>query len=120
MAWIASKAIWPFDAPMEARRTETLASDEPSLVPEGEVIYADHRTVLCRRWCWRQGNASKITAESRRVLLNVHALPPATRSEAERACQVLIKRIRDQCGGSAYWYVLDSTSPSREIELGEV
>lgn len=80
----------------------------------GEIIYADDAKVLCRRWCWRQGDQSKITPASRRVVLNVHGLPPATRAEVEAAVQELCELVRRHCGGQALWYVLDREHPHRE------
>jgi DNA/RNA-binding domain of Phe-tRNA-synthetase-like protein len=84
----------------------------------GEVIYVDDDKVLCRRWCWRQGSDSGITAASRRVVLNVHGLPPASRLDVERACQELATLLGQICGGSSSWYVLDASNPCRESRVG--
>ena len=95
------------------RELGTGASDPP---PGGEVIYADDEKVLCRRWCWRQGDDSKITAASRAVVLNVHGLPPAPRSEVEAATRELAELVPRLCGGQACWYVLDRARPLVESD----
>ena len=81
----------------------------------GEIIYADDAKVLCRRWCWRQAEDSKISTESRAVVLNIHGLPPATRQAVEAAAQELAELVPRLCGGSAEWYVLDQVEPRRKL-----
>jgi len=50
------------------------AGDDPNDPPkEGEVVLADDRHVLCRRWNWRQDMRSAITPETRRALITVQA-----------------------------------------------
>jgi DNA/RNA-binding domain of Phe-tRNA-synthetase-like protein len=39
----------------------------------GEVVYADTRHVLCRRWNWRQDARSIITPETRRAIVTLQA-----------------------------------------------
>jgi lysyl-tRNA synthetase class 2 len=94
-----------------------LGEETPSPPEPGEVIYADDATVLCRRWCWRQGERTKITAATRDVVLNVHGLPPGTREQVERACRTLAEEVPRLLGGAATWYVLDAAAPSRATDL---
>jgi len=90
-------------------------ADEP---PEpGEVVYTDDAKVLCRRWSWRQGEASKISAATTNAVLNVHGLPPATPEEVARATETLGELARRICGGQIRWYVLDAATPRIETEL---
>lgn len=86
------------------------ASDPP---PPGEVIYADDQKVLCRRWCWRQGDDSKITNDTQSAVLNIHGLPPASRDEVEAAARELAELVPRLCGGEASWYVLHRAAPVR-------
>jgi DNA/RNA-binding domain of Phe-tRNA-synthetase-like protein len=94
-----------------------LGAEEPDPPEPGEVIYADDAKVLCRRWSWRQGEASKISAATTQAVLNVHGLPPATRDEVARATETLAELVGRVCGGSAHWYVLDEQTPSTETEI---
>ena len=48
--------------------------EDPNDPPkEGEVVYADARHVLCRRWNWRQDARTGITPETRRAVVTVQA-----------------------------------------------
>ena len=90
-----------------------LGENTPDPPEAGEVIYADEATVLCRRWCWRQGEHTKVATSTRDVVLNVHGLPPATRESVEHACGALAGAVTELLGGVARWYVLDEACPSR-------
>jgi tyrosyl-tRNA synthetase len=65
-----------------------------------EVVYADEQKVLCRGWIWRQCELSKITADSKHVVVNVDVLPPATIEEGLRAAEELAALIEKHCGGT--------------------
>lgn len=50
------------------------AGDDPNDPPkDGEVVLADSRHVLCRRWNWRQDMRSAITPQTQRALITVQA-----------------------------------------------
>jgi DNA/RNA-binding domain of Phe-tRNA-synthetase-like protein len=50
------------------------AGEDPNDPPKpGEVVYADARHVLCRRWNWRQDARTGITAATRRAVVTVQA-----------------------------------------------
>jgi DNA/RNA-binding domain of Phe-tRNA-synthetase-like protein len=85
--------------------------------PPGEIVYCDAEKVLCRRWCWRQGDDSKITEASRAVVLNIHGLPPVTSDEVAAAAAELAELVPRHAGGAAHWYVLDREHPCRETVL---
>jgi DNA/RNA-binding domain of Phe-tRNA-synthetase-like protein len=40
---------------------------------EGEVVYADARHILCRRWNWRQDARTGITSATKRAVITVQA-----------------------------------------------
>lgn len=88
--------------------------DPPSV---GEVIYADDRQVLCRRWCWRQGDDTRITSATRAVVLNIHGLAPAGRDEVAAAAAELADLVPRLAGGSATWYLLDAANPEGVADL---
>jgi DNA/RNA-binding domain of Phe-tRNA-synthetase-like protein len=94
-----------------------LGTGQPDPPTAGEVVYADDVKVLCRRWCWRQGDDSKITPRTRAAVLNIHGLPPATRADVEAAARDLADLAPRLCGGEATWYVLDRAEPSRSSSL---
>ena len=94
-----------------------LGGDEPDPPERGEVVYADDAKVLCRRWSWRQGEESRISAATTNAVLNVHGLPPATRDEVARATETLAGLVGRVCGGDSQWYVLHAETPSRVSEI---
>jgi DNA/RNA-binding domain of Phe-tRNA-synthetase-like protein len=50
------------------------AGEDPNDPPkDGEVVYADARHVLCRRWNWRQDARTGITAATTRAVITVQA-----------------------------------------------
>ncbi|MFN8522858.1 MAG: phenylalanine--tRNA ligase beta subunit-related protein [Chloroflexota bacterium] len=93
-----------------------LGTEESDPPLPGEIIYTDEVKVLCRRWSWRGGESTKISAGTTNAVLNVHGLPPSTREEVTRATETLATLVRRVCGGATDWYVLDAASPTRDTE----
>ncbi len=90
------------------------AEDPPEA---GEIVYADDAKVLCRRWSWRGGEPSKISPATTNAVLNVHGLAPATPEEVARATETLATLVRQVCGGSSIWYVLDRDRPLVQTDV---
>jgi DNA/RNA-binding domain of Phe-tRNA-synthetase-like protein len=86
----------PFNAPGEVEQPEP-----------GEVIWADAEKVMCRRWIWRQGDGTKVTAQTKSVTINLDILPPVMREEGTAAVQELAGLLRRFAGGEVIWNVLD-------------
>ena len=78
-----------------------LGSGEPQMARKGEVIYADNRDVLCRRWNWRECEKTKMTEETQDVLLVSEGLPPVTEEEIAHISAELNGMIRQYCGGES-------------------
>jgi lysyl-tRNA synthetase class 2 len=83
-----------------------LGSDEPQTARKGEVIYADNKEVLCRRWNWRESNKTKMTEDTHEVLLVAEGLPPVTAEEIEHVVSDLSRMIQQYCGGKTSSYLL--------------
>lgn len=93
-----------------------LGAKEVSHPEPGEAVYVDDQEqVLCRRWNWRQGDATKITPASRNVLVNVDCLPPVERQEAEALVVELAELVGRFCGGSIEHHLLTGEEPVAEI-----
>jgi lysyl-tRNA synthetase class 2 len=85
-----------------ARGDETfvpLGAGEVQTARRGEVIYADGKEVLCRRWNWRESEKSKMTEQTEDVLLVCEGLPPVTEEDIRRACKDLGRLLKIYCGG---------------------
>jgi DNA/RNA-binding domain of Phe-tRNA-synthetase-like protein len=83
--------------------------------PDEAIYVDDEQQVLCRRWNWRQGNATKITPDSRNVLINVDCLPPVDSGEAGELVAQLAELVERYCGGMVDHHLLTADKPVAEI-----
>ena len=89
----------------------TLAKGDESFTPfgteiienpeAGEVVYLEGKTVLCRRWTWRQAEATKLVPQTHHVAINVDGLPPVKTSEIAIICEEMVQVVTRFCGGRA-------------------
>jgi lysyl-tRNA synthetase class 2 len=82
---------------------------------EGEVVYRDRRSAICRRFNWREAERTKLTAGTRRAVLVVEALPPATGEDLHGALAELAAGIERWCGGRCRPMVLDAGRPRASL-----
>ncbi|MAE13924.1 hypothetical protein CMO92_05130 [Candidatus Woesearchaeota archaeon] len=92
-----------------------LHSDEIKHPKEGEVVYVDDKEVLCRRWNWRECDKSKMTEETKNVVLVVEGLPPFSEAEVEGVLEELSSLVERCCGGESKRFVLNSST--HEVEF---
>jgi DNA/RNA-binding domain of Phe-tRNA-synthetase-like protein len=89
------------------------AGDDPNDPPkEGEVVYADAKHVLCRRWNWRQDARTATTIGTQRAILTVQANGVGC---VEEATGRLIELIGRECGAKCRVAVLDRQQPMGEL-----
>jgi len=89
------------------------AGEDPNDPPkDGEVVYADARHVLCRRWNWRQDARTVISAATTRAVLTVQANGAGDLDAAVDDLAALIARY---CGGTCRSAVADAADPVVEI-----
>ncbi|MFA0887817.1 MAG: B3/4 domain-containing protein [Synergistales bacterium] len=83
----------------------------------GEIVLADtgRRTVFCRGWCWKNGDPSKITRDSRLVAINLDALPPVDLETLKVAAAELVDLTSRHCGGTAVMHLLEPENPGFEV-----
>jgi lysyl-tRNA synthetase class 2 len=81
----------------------------------GEVVYLSGKTVLCRRWTWRQAEFTKLTRQTMHVAINVDGLPPVTRGQVEMICQELATLARIYCGAKAESKYLAEETPTIQV-----
>lgn len=89
-----------------------------SETPEmGEVIYFDDKTlnVMCRRWNWRNGDFTKITPETKKIVINIDGIGPVSRNLIEEARDEMMKLLIERCQAKATADFLDKNK--REIDL---
>jgi DNA/RNA-binding domain of Phe-tRNA-synthetase-like protein len=92
-----------------------LGSDTIEYPAPGEVIYVDDSKVMCRSWNWRQGDQTKLSPATSNVAINVDCLPPVLRGEAEAITRELAELVREFCGGTATYFLLDASRNEAEV-----
>jgi len=89
------------------------AGDDPDDPPkDGEVVLADSRHVLCRRWNWRQDMRSAITTDTRRALITVQA---NGWGDLEAAADELSELLESECGARIRLAYADRETPTVTI-----
>jgi DNA/RNA-binding domain of Phe-tRNA-synthetase-like protein len=83
----------------------------------GEIILLDtgSQDVFCRAWCWKNGHPSRIEPETRRVAINVDALPPVPAAEGLEAAEEVAELVAKHCGGRTSIHRLDEGNLSIEF-----
>jgi lysyl-tRNA synthetase class 2 len=92
-----------------------LNKEEVKNPKEGEVVYADDKEILCRRWNWRECDKSKMTEETKNVAIVVEGLPPVTEDEVKSIINELKELIQRFLGGETRLVVLNKNNPGAEI-----
>ncbi len=87
--------------------------EDPNDPPKnGEVVYADERHVLCRRWNWRQDARTLVTSATRRIVLTAQS---NGFGDVEAAAAALIPVLQRECGGEYRIAVADRARQVVEI-----
>jgi DNA/RNA-binding domain of Phe-tRNA-synthetase-like protein len=83
----------------------------------GEVIYFDDhsKNVMCRRWNWRNGEVTKITPESKKIVLNIDCLPPASPDMGNEATDELAELLKLHCRAELETTYVDAGR--REVDI---
>jgi DNA/RNA-binding domain of Phe-tRNA-synthetase-like protein len=81
----------------------------------GEVIYYDGAAVMCRRWNWRQGDQTKLTPETKNIVINLDCLPPLDLEEAQKLTIELADLVKEYCGGEVKYALL--SKDRNEVEI---
>ena len=87
--------------------------EDPNDPPkEGEVIYADARHVLCRRWNWRQDARTMMTPETTSAVLTIQS---NGHGDVAAAAQALADGVGREGGGQATIVMLDRETPTATL-----
>jgi lysyl-tRNA synthetase class 2 len=93
-----------------------IGKGEKSNPKPGEVIYKDAVEVLCRRWNWRECYKTRITENTKDVILYAEGLPPLKREELEKLLNEAIDLVKCFLGGDISYSILDKKSPELNID----
>ena len=92
-----------------------LGDKEPRQPHEGEVIYKDSSSAICRRWNWREAERTKLTEKTKNCILVIECLPPVTRQEVEAATIELKDLVQRNCGGTVTHVMLDENNQEMDF-----
>ena len=91
-----------------------LGQPEMTETPDaGEVVLKDTSSgeIFCRKWCWKNGERSKIDTDSIKVAINVDCMPPVEEATARAAAEELASLIEIHCGGTVSVHLLSPEFP---------
>jgi DNA/RNA-binding domain of Phe-tRNA-synthetase-like protein len=88
-----------------------LGEVEHEVTYPGEVVYADDRRVLTRRWNYRDSVETRITEKTVNVVMFIDGSPEIPRVEVEKALEELASNLGKYCGGSYSTNIADSRTP---------
>ena len=77
----------------------------------GEVVYADDSRILTRRWNFRDADETKITSETRNLVMFIDASPEIKLENVESALDELLHLLEDACGGKYAKAITSSHEP---------
>lgn len=93
-----------------------LLGDENEEVPyDGEVIYKDDDSAICRRWNWREADRTKLTEETKNCVLVIEAVKNEFRPQLEQTLGELKELVFKYCGGESTVSMLDKDNLKTEL-----
>lgn len=94
------------------------STEEENPVP-GEVIYFDDKTlnIMCRKWNWRNGDFTKITENTKKMVINIDGVGPIPQSHIENARDELTKLLINHCAARATTDLLNINKDNVNIDL---
>ncbi len=91
-----------------------IGKQESSNPNPNEVIYKDDIEVLCRRWNWRECYKTRITEDSKDVILYVEGLEPVTEKELQKILKELADLVKSFLGGETKIEILNKDKKESE------
>jgi lysyl-tRNA synthetase class 2 len=82
---------------------------------EGEVVYADDKEAICRRWNWRESDNTKLTEETKNAFLVIDALPPVEEGIVKAAVEEFAKLINKFCDAETLPLTLNAKNTQIEF-----
>ncbi len=93
-----------------------LLGDKEARPPhEGEVIYKDEISAICRRFNWREADRTKFTEGTKNAIVVIEGLPPILREDVEKILEEMKKLVESFCGGEIIRFVLNKDNPGIEF-----
>lgn len=85
-----------------------IGATEPTILQEGELVYADQKNIICQDFNYRDSDLTKVTSETKDIILFVDGCGVIPHEEVQNALETTISRIIQFAGGEldfqAYLY----------------
>jgi DNA/RNA-binding domain of Phe-tRNA-synthetase-like protein len=96
-----------------------LGSEEKETPEPKEVIYLDDKTlnVMCRRWNWRNGDFSKITSQTKKIVINIDGIAPVSKELIETARNELADLLNKHCQAKSTTALLNKDKKEMDLDL---
>jgi DNA/RNA-binding domain of Phe-tRNA-synthetase-like protein len=96
-----------------------LGSEDKETTEAGEVIYFDDKTlnVMCRRWNWRNGDFSKITPKTKKIVINLDGIQPVSQGLIETARNELADLLIKHCQAKITIAFLNKNKKEMELNF---
>lgn len=85
-----------------------LGGTEYEYTYDGEVVYADNKRILTRRWNYRDCIETRITEKTINVVMFIDGSPEIPKIEIVKALEELAFNLKRHCGGSYMTHIADS------------
>jgi len=93
-----------------------IGSDKNEPPMKGEILYKDHKGVICRCWNWREGDRTKLTKDTKNVIIVIENILPEKAKELIKAIEELKNSIKKDCGGEVKSVILDKDNQEVNIK----
>ncbi len=106
------------EGPIMLRKSEggenfnPLGSGGPEETYAGEVVYADDTRILTRRWNFRDAVKTRITEETKDLVMFLDASPEISQDKVEAAMDEFIGLLAEACGGEMTKAVASMETPT--------
>ncbi|UCE66705.1 MAG: hypothetical protein JSU85_01420 [Candidatus Zixiibacteriota bacterium] len=92
-----------------------LGEEENNPPWEGEVVYKDDKGIVCRCWNWREGDRTKLTANTKNAIVVIENPIPEDNKKIYEALVELKELISKYCGGEGNIKILGKDNPTAEL-----
>ena len=89
-----------------------LGGEKAEVINPEEVIYRDDRSVLCRRWNYRESEKTLLDEQTRQAVLFVEGLAPAGPADVKKAAEELCCLAADLVKANCDLVMIDQKNPS--------
>ncbi|WP_159084641.1 B3/B4 domain-containing protein [Dongshaea marina] len=91
-----------------------LGDPVPRAPSPGEVIYADDKGAICRRWNWKEAERTKLTEQTQNALIVLEALEPTQHLLAD-ALGELSQKFSQHCEAEISCYLMNRSTPAIKL-----